>query len=165
VTIDGLLSATGGSGGSGGCCGDGGGGGGGRIAYQYVSLVASGTAIVSGGTSGTRSTSGVCSPGGPSPDVAGGTGVVTKTKAPNTKITSASISSTNHRATFRFKAIGIATGFQCQLKRGNLSARFRNCSSPKTYVNLKLGRYIFKVRAIGPGGTDPTPATMRFRIA
>ena len=79
VNVTGLLSATGGQGGAGGCCGDGGGGGGGRIAYQYSTLVASGTASVAGGTSGTKDTGACgCGSGFPSPDATGFAGVVTK---------------------------------------------------------------------------------------
>jgi hypothetical protein len=80
VEVDGFLDAGGGPGGAGGCCGDGGGGGGGRIAYQYRTLVAVGTAFVFGGASGARSTDGFSS-GGPSPDPTGADGVVTKTQA------------------------------------------------------------------------------------
>ena len=86
---------------------------------------------------------------------------------PNTKITKAKISQRKHKARFRFKAVGTATGFQCKLKLAHHrkpKAIFRRCSSPKTYRHLKPGRYTFKARAKGPGGTDPTPARKRFRI-
>ena len=75
VQVDGLLSAGGGQGGAGGCCGDGGGGGGGQIAYQFATLVATGTTNVSGGTSGTA---GGLGHGGPSPEPTGFDGVVTQ---------------------------------------------------------------------------------------
>jgi hypothetical protein len=82
VEVVGTLVARGGPGGIGGCCGDGGGGGGGRIAYQYRTLVASGAAIVNGGASGARSTSGGITPGtGHSLDASGAPGVVTKAQA------------------------------------------------------------------------------------
>lgn len=87
--------------------------------------------------------------------------------APNTKITKTKINQQRDKATFRFKAVGTATGFQCKLKRAHHrkpKAVFRRCSSPKTYRHLKPGRYTFKARAKGPGGTDPTPARKRFRI-
>jgi hypothetical protein len=29
---------------------------------------------------------------------------------------------------------------------------------------LKPGKYTFKVRAVGPGGTDPSPAKKKFTI-
>ena len=85
VEVDGVLRAAGGEGGEGVCCGDGGGGAGGRIAYQYRTLITAGGAIVGGGTSGTRHSSGFCGTscghGGLSPDLTGLPGVVTKTQA------------------------------------------------------------------------------------
>lgn len=84
--------------------------------------------------------------------------------APNTKITKARVSQAKHQATFRFKALGTATRFQCKLVRGHHKARFRACGSPHAYKHLKPGRYIFEVRAVGPGGADPTPAKRRFKI-
>jgi hypothetical protein len=164
VQVNGLLSATGGDGGAGGCCGDGGGGAGGRIAYQYVKLVASGTRHVTGGATGTVSTGGLCSTAGNSPDPTGANGKVTKVKAPDTAITGVLVNSGLHKATFKFKAIGSATGFQCALKKPHKVAIFKACSSPKTYLNLGVGLYTFRVRAFGPGGTDPTPAAKSFRI-
>jgi hypothetical protein len=29
---------------------------------------------------------------------------------------------------------------------------------------LKVGSYVLRVRAVGPGGVDKTPATFRFKI-
>lgn len=164
VSVTGMLSATGGPGGVGGCCGDGGGGGGGRIAYQYQTLVASGTALVTPGTSGARTTVGL--PPGPdvSPDPTGAAGVVTKTSAPDTAISRARISSAKHKARFWFAATGSSTSFECRLKKPHKAGVYRPCTSPKTYRHLKHGRYKFFVRAIGVGGADPTPAVKRFRI-
>jgi hypothetical protein len=86
--------------------------------------------------------------------------------APNTRITKAKVNSAKHKAKFRFKAIGEATRFQCKLKSKHrrTRARFKRCGSPKTYTRLKAGRYLFQVRALGPGGRDPAPARKRFRI-
>jgi hypothetical protein len=86
------------------------------------------------------------------------------TSPPDTKITKAKISQRRHKAKFRFKATGEATSFQCQLKRGHKAAKFKSCSAPKTYGHLKRGKYVFKVRAVGPGGKDKTPAKHRFKI-
>jgi hypothetical protein len=240
VEIDGLLSAAGGAGGAGGCCGDGGGGGGGRISYQYRTLIAGGTAIVSGGASGTRSTSGPFGHGGLSPDANGAAGVVTKVQAatastgpatavsstgatlngtvnpnsnattyhfdfgttgaygtrvpasdagvgsnavdhvvsvaigglapnttyhyrvvatdavgftttgadvgfttpaaslppkPNTILSKTKIKAKKGIATFKFKAKGQSTGFQCALVKKHKKTKFKKCSSPKTYKN------------------------------
>jgi hypothetical protein len=87
------------------------------------------------------------------------------TPAPNTKITKAKIESGKGNASFKFKALGSATGFECQLKRSGQrkKARFKSCKSPKAYAQLKAGEYVFQVRALGAGGTDPTPAKRTFR--
>jgi hypothetical protein len=86
---------------------------------------------------------------------------------PDTKITKAKIHSKRGTATFRFKAVGAASGFQCTLARGHHRKprpKFRNCRSPKAFRHLKHGRYTFSVRALASTGTDPTPAKRRFRI-
>jgi hypothetical protein len=78
VEVDGVLVARGGSSYKGCSWGDGGAGGGGRIAYQFRTLIASGLALVNGGTS---DLSGICTSGAASPDPVGAGGVVTKTFA------------------------------------------------------------------------------------
>jgi hypothetical protein len=85
---------------------------------------------------------------------------------PNTEITRKKINQRRRKAKFWFRAIGEATGFQCQLKRkGRRAPDFKGCTSPKVYKHLKRGkRYTFKVRAVGPGGKDETPAKKSFRI-
>jgi hypothetical protein len=83
---------------------------------------------------------------------------------PNTKISKTIISSKKRRATFKFKAIGTATAFQCQLKRSHKKAAFKSCRSPKAYKHLRPGKYTFAVRAVGPGGSDKTPAKKSFTI-
>jgi hypothetical protein len=92
------------------------------------------------------------------------TNTVVRPPAPNTKITSAKVRPAKHQATFAFKGVGKVTRFKCELKKGHHAAVFKSCTSPKTYRHLTHGRYKFFVRAIGPGGTDPTPATYRFKI-
>ena len=87
--------------------------------------------------------------------------------APNTRIIGAAVSSRKRRVTLEFKAIGRATGFQCELKRTHHrrpEARFRACESPKRYRHVKPGRYTFEVRAVRNRLKDPTPARKRFRI-
>jgi hypothetical protein len=94
---------------------------------------------------------------------------------PNTVITRRTIRSHRRTATFRFRAIGHATGLQCAIvrkpaprrhhKRRHASkARFSRCRSPRAYRHLRHGHYIFSVRALGPGGIDRTPARRNFTI-
>lgn len=84
---------------------------------------------------------------------------------PDTKITKAKINPRRRAATFRFKAIGGASGFQCALaRRHQRKPKFRKCRSPKSYRHLRAGRYTFSVRAVGSAGADPTPAKRKFKI-
>ncbi len=85
-------------------------------------------------------------------------------KAPNTKILGATISSQKREATFRFTAIGRAVGFECALPSSHRKPTFTACRSPKTYKQLRAGEHTFEVRAIGAGGNDPSPAIERFGI-
>jgi Putative Ig domain len=82
---------------------------------------------------------------------------------PGTKIVRAKIS-TAGTAAFHFKSLGAASTFQCALTGPDRKATYKTCTSPRTYRHLGPGRYTFKVRANGPGGTDATPAKHRFRI-
>ena len=82
---------------------------------------------------------------------------------PGTKVTKAKISSKHQQATFSFKAIGTATGFQCALVK-KLKPTFKACKSPKTYEHLKPAKYTFEVRAFNAFGTDLTPAKKSFTI-
>jgi DNA-binding beta-propeller fold protein YncE len=83
-------------------------------------------------------------------------------KAPETKLVKSKMST--DKARFTFKARGDASGFRCKLKRAHKRTRAKNCRSPKTYKHLLPGRYLFKVRAFGPGGADPTPVEKRLTI-
>ncbi len=95
-----------------------------------------------------------------------------KTKAtPNTRLLSEQISSKHHSATFRFKARGKATGFRCALVRRPTrkgaktpSPKYSACRSPKTFKHLKVGSFVFYVRAVGPHVVHKTPATYAFKI-
>ena len=94
---------------------------------------------------------------------------VVKPPAPNTLLSAETIDSAGARATFRFRAGGDSSGFQCALARVTAGARtpppaYARCSSPATFTHLQPTSYVFDVRAIGPGGTDPTPAGYRFAI-
>ena len=91
---------------------------------------------------------------------------------PRTKIKHVKVNLKKRAVTFRFKAKGEVTGFECALVRAPTKKRaktpapsFEACEGPKTYRHLALGRYIFYVRAVGPGGPDPRPANHKFRIS
>ncbi len=85
---------------------------------------------------------------------------------PNTKIRKAKIVAGKGEAIFRFDAVGVASGFECELRRRHSDAKpkFKSCTSPKTYKHLKPGRYTFEVRGLNPAGQDPTPAKREFRL-
>ena len=94
------------------------------------------------------------------------------TPPPGSVLKQASVSSRHHSAKFTFAATGDATRFQCALVREPKAKHkkapkpsYSKCSSPKTYKHLKRGSYEFFLRAVGPGGTDATPATHRFKIS
>jgi hypothetical protein len=103
------------------------------------------------------------------PSFSAATAVVTKPPAPVTALVSAVLTSTG--ASFRFRASGNATGFQCGLVRagGRSGARtpvpaYAPCRSPKALSHLLAGRYVFFVRAVGPGGPDPIPVSYPFMV-
>jgi hypothetical protein len=83
---------------------------------------------------------------------------------PDTKISSARVSSKKRNAKFKFKAIGSSSGFQCALVKRHREPKFKKCRSPMTYRHLRAGKYTFEVRALSSAGKDPTPATRRFKI-
>jgi hypothetical protein len=68
---------------------------------------------------------------------------ITAASPPNTRILKAEINSKVGRATFKFMAVGTASGFQCALAKKHRKPRFKKCKSPKTYKHLKTGRYTF----------------------
>jgi hypothetical protein len=83
---------------------------------------------------------------------------------PRTKIAKARISA-NGTATFLVDAIGGGGHLECALAgAGPTLSRFKACAARRTYRHLRPGRYVFRVRSSGPGGTDPTPARREFRI-
>ncbi len=90
---------------------------------------------------------------------------------PGTKITAASITAKRGKARFAFKAVGVATGFQCALakvpkkSRGTPHASYGSCRSPKSYSRLGVGSYEFFVRAVNAAGVDRSPATWKFKIS
>jgi hypothetical protein len=80
---------------------------------------------------------------------------------PSTTITSASISSVNHAASFSFSSSEAGSSFQCKLD----GQPYAPCSSPKGYSSLSRGAHTFRVRAVDKAGNmDPTPASRAFTI-
>ena len=67
---------------------------------------------------------------------------------------------TKRKAKFKFSSPDAATGFECSID----GKPFTACSSPKKYKRLKRKKHTFEVRAIGAEGTDPTPATYKWKI-
>jgi WD40-like Beta Propeller Repeat len=84
--------------------------------------------------------------------------------APRTRLTSASVTATTGKASFRFTAAGLARGYECALRKGHGRPRFAACRSARSYSHLRPGHYTFAVRAVGPGGRDRTPARRAFTI-
>jgi hypothetical protein len=106
--------------------------------YHYR-VVASGNGWTIHGTDGTFKTTGTAPP--PPPDTSIDAGPPAATRSDS--------------AEFRFSAIaGPATGFECALD----GAAWSPCASPIAYTSLAEKRHVFSVRALGPGGTDPSPA-------
>jgi fibronectin-binding autotransporter adhesin len=60
---------------------------------------------------------------------------------------------------FSFSATVAGATFQCKLDKGAFAA----CKSPKAY-KVRPGKHKFQVRAVGPGGTDATPASFSFKV-
>jgi DNA-binding beta-propeller fold protein YncE len=84
---------------------------------------------------------------------------------PDTKLVKATIDAQEGEATFKFRSIGVSTEFQCTLlSKDRRKPRFTHCGSPKAYRHLAPGSFTFEVRAVGPGGADPSPVKKRFKI-
>jgi DNA-binding beta-propeller fold protein YncE len=77
-----------------------------------------------------------------------------KPPPPDTTITGGSTGKVTPDVSFTFNASEDGVSYECALDAGSYSS----CTSPKTYEGLSEGSHTFKVRAVGPGGADPTPA-------
>jgi FG-GAP repeat/Divergent InlB B-repeat domain len=84
--------------------------------------------------------------------------------APDTRITAVTVARAARAARFSFNAIGAVVSFACSLRRAGAAPHFTPCSAPRSYSHLARGRWVFAVRAVGPDGPDPTPATRSVRI-
>ena len=60
---------------------------------------------------------------------------------------------------FGFSSDIAGATFQCKIDKSS----FKACRSPKAF-KVKPGRHKFSVRAVGPGGTDASPATYQFKV-
>jgi hypothetical protein len=67
---------------------------------------------------------------------------------------------TDRRPTFAFSSTQVRSKFQCRLDRRH----WRRCRSPHTTPRLRLGRHVFRVRAVTNGRKERTPAVRRFRV-
>jgi List-Bact-rpt repeat protein len=83
---------------------------------------------------------------------------------PDTKLRKSKISSEKRTATFTFRAVGVATHFQCALARSKARPAFHPGVSPKRYRHLRPGTYTFEVVAVNGTVGDPTPAKKKFAI-
>jgi hypothetical protein len=108
-------------------------------------------------------------PPAPPPPQPGGTPETTITKGPMGKV--ATKRKLAKRVRFRFASSIASSEFECALrKRGKRTkrekrwAKARSCTSPQAYKRVRLGRYVFAVRAIAGGVSDPTPARRSFRV-
>lgn len=60
---------------------------------------------------------------------------------------------------FGFSSDIAGVTFECKLDKGPYKA----CKSPKSFT-VKPGKHKFSVRAVGPGGTDATPVSFKFKV-
>ena len=88
----------------------------------------------------------------------------TAVEPPTTSLSRAAVKTGKGRASFAFSGGGLTRSYQCSLSRGHHAARFTACRAPESYIHLRAGHYTFRVRAVGPGGHDRTPAIRQFRI-
>jgi hypothetical protein len=79
---------------------------------------------------------------------------------PETTITKGPKKTRKLRPKFKFTSTDSDATFECKLDKG----QFASCASPFRTPKLKPGKHKLKVRAIGAGGTDGTPAVRKFRV-
>ncbi len=89
---------------------------------------------------------------------------LTATPPPDTTITSGPAegsTTSDETPTFAFTSSPAGATFECSIDSGV----FTSCASPFTTPALSEAAHSFAVRAVGPGGTDATPATRGFTVA
>ncbi|HET6570183.1 MAG TPA: RICIN domain-containing protein [Solirubrobacterales bacterium] len=87
-------------------------------------------------------------------------GALSSQGAPDTTISSGPTGVVVPNVSFSFEASESGATFECALD----GASFGECASPKPYAELAEGVHTFKVRAVGSGGVDATPAERSFMV-
>ncbi len=81
--------------------------------------------------------------------------------APKTKIKGKPKYAQSKDTRFRFTSSIEGSKFKCKLDK----SKYKGCSSPKNYKNLKKGKHTFYVYAISPDGVrDQSPAKVKFKV-
>jgi predicted phage tail protein len=80
--------------------------------------------------------------------------------APETTITKGPKKTRKARPKFKFTSTDPSASFQCRVDKG----QFAPCVSPFRTPKLRPGKHKLKVRALGAGGTDATPAVRKFQV-
>lgn len=134
----------------------------GTIVAATQTSTAGGTSELATATTSADPPSGDCPDALPAAMCAPPTGSPAPPPVPDTKILKGpKKKSSKTTAKFKFKSTVSGSTFECKLDKG----KFKKCRSPKKYKNLKPGKHVFKVRAVGPGGVkDPTPAKRKFTV-
>jgi RHS repeat-associated protein len=79
---------------------------------------------------------------------------------PDTTITGGPKGVVVPNVSFSFTSSAPEATFECSLD----GAAYSGCASPKAYEGLSEGAHTFRVRAVGTGGPDPTPAERGFEV-
>lgn len=86
---------------------------------------------------------------------------VTSPPAPTTKIKGKPKYEQAKDTRFRFSSSIDGSKFKCRLDK----SKYKGCTSPKNYKNLKPGKHTFHVYAISPAGVaDESPAKLKFKV-
>jgi hypothetical protein len=85
---------------------------------------------------------------------------VPKSSKPNTTIAKAGAKTRDRTPTFRFGSSQPGAKFQCKLDTGPYVV----CRSPFTTKKLTYGKHLLQVRAVLGQASDPTPATLSFKV-
>jgi hypothetical protein len=99
-------------------------------------------------------------------EVKGGAGTLYNFRAgqvfnqpPDTSITAGPKGNVLPNVAVSFSSNKTGTSFECSLD----GVAYGTCTSPKSYSSLSEGAHVFKVRAVGSGGKDETPAERSFQ--